>query len=72
MKSLTKSLKSRETTYISEIDFVFFTHKLDKKQLYLTYEGMIKVLYSSKSGKAKSFRNWATKTLFTVQIMTSK
>jgi hypothetical protein len=40
------------------------------KQIFITYEGMIKILYSSHSKKAKTFRNWATETLFTVHIGT--
>lgn len=39
-----------------------------KKLLYITYSGMIKVLHSTRSPKAKTFQTWATKTLFTVQM----
>ena len=39
-----------------------------KKMTYLTYEGVVAVLFTTKSPKAKSFRSWATKTLFTVQM----
>lgn len=39
-----------------------------KRQLFITYEGMIKILYSSRSKKAKLFREWATDTLFTIQM----
>jgi hypothetical protein len=38
------------------------------KTLFLTYEGILKVLYSSHSDKAKSFRGWATQTLFIAQM----
>ena len=41
-----------------------------QKLLYLTYDGMIKILYTSRSGNAKSFRTWATNTLFTIQMGT--
>jgi hypothetical protein len=37
---------------------------------YLTYEGVICVLFTTRSKKAKSFTTWATKTLFTVQMGT--
>ena len=39
-----------------------------KRQVFITYEGMIKILYSSRSKKAKLFREWATDTLFTIQM----
>ena len=39
-----------------------------KRQIFITYEGMIKLLYSSRSKIAKTFRTWATETLFTVQM----
>lgn len=42
------------------------------KKIFITYEGMLKVLYCSKNGNAKLFRNWATKILFTHQIGTQK
>ncbi len=34
----------------------------------MTYEGIIKVLFASKSGKVKEFKKWATETLFTIQM----
>lgn len=42
------------------------------RRIFLTYEGMIKILYSSRSKIAKTFRTWATKTLFTIQMGTSE
>lgn len=39
-----------------------------KKELYLTYHGMLKVLFNSRSGNAELFQDWATETLFTVQM----
>lgn len=38
------------------------------KRLFLTYKGMLRILFCSQSGKADSFVDWATKTLFTVQM----
>ena len=43
---------------------------VNKKELYLTYEGMIRLLYVSHSSNAKFFRNWATEKLFFVQMGT--
>ncbi len=41
-----------------------------KKCLYLTYNGILKVLFSSRTGNAESFQSWATKKLFIVQFGT--
>jgi hypothetical protein len=43
-----------------------------KKELYLTYNGILKVLFSSSSGNAEQFQDWATETLFTVQMGTKE
>jgi hypothetical protein len=43
-----------------------------EKLMYITYEGMLIVLCGSRSEKAKTFKKWATKTLFTVQMGTVK
>ena len=38
------------------------------KKLFITYQGMLKILFSSRSGNAEKFVDWATDTLFTVQM----
>jgi hypothetical protein len=42
------------------------------KEVYLTYKGLLKVLFASRSGNAESFQDWVTETLFTVQLGTEK
>lgn len=37
---------------------------------FLTYNGMLKVLFSSRTGNAESFQSWATEKLFTIQMGT--
>ena len=39
-----------------------------KKELYLTYEGILRVLFASHNKKVKQFISWATETLFTCQL----
>ena len=39
-----------------------------KKALYLTYKGLIKLLYCSRSKNADKFQDWATEKLFTLQM----
>jgi hypothetical protein len=43
-----------------------------KKELYLTYEGMLRVLFASHSPNVKPFIKWAVETLFTIQIGTTE
>ena len=43
-----------------------------KKELYLTYEGMLRVLFASHSPIVKPFIKWATEKIFTLQMGTIK
>jgi len=40
------------------------------KRMYLTYGGLLQVLYTSRTKSAKKFTTWATKILFTMQMGT--
>lgn len=42
------------------------------KKLFLTYDGILKVLYSSRGDKTSMFTSWASKTLFTAQMGTKE
>ena len=39
-----------------------------KKKLFLTYLGMLRALFTIENNKTSKFINWATKTLFTIQL----
>ena len=39
-----------------------------KKRLYLTYKGLLKVLFNSRTGNAEQFQDWAEDKLFTIQM----
>jgi hypothetical protein len=43
-----------------------------KKVLYLTYKGMLRVLFCSRTGNAERFQDWATDKLFTLQMGTKE
>ena len=45
-------------------------NKISKPELFLTYEGLLRVLFVSRSPKVKPFIKWATETLFTAQLGT--
>jgi hypothetical protein len=77
MPNIVKTIIDKEKGYITGEDYTTFIcndfpngEVGTYKRLFITYEGMIKVLYTSRSGNAKAFRTWATKTLFTVQMGT--
>lgn len=80
MSNLNKVLLNSNTIYELDLHYKIFTVKKSdnveltssKKSLYLTYNGMLKVLFSSRSGNAESFQNWATEKLFTIQIGTQE
>jgi hypothetical protein len=75
MPNLIRVVKDKES-YKTNTDYNTFTLPIytngvktsEKRQTYLTYEGMLKVLYTSRSGNAKAFRSWATDILFTHQM----
>ena len=76
MPNLQKVVTSDDVSYIRDIDYKCFIcsvgrnnlSETTRKQLYLTYEGMIKLLYISRNDNAKYFRSWATEKLFTIQM----
>jgi prophage antirepressor-like protein len=74
MPSLRKTLLTDD--YIKDIDYKTFTTSSvinndtcrPKIFMFLTYEGMVKLLYVSRNKKAKAFRDWATEKLFVAQM----
>jgi hypothetical protein len=80
MPNLYTTLVSKNVGYEMEIHYKYFTNKIlynvqknvSKKELYLTYNGMLKVLFTSRTGNAELFQNWASKILFTHQMGTTE
>jgi hypothetical protein len=79
MPRLDKTLMNKEKGYTRDIDYkVMFNrsavtngdHQAIKKCLFLTYEGMLRVLFASRNKNATLFRKWATNKLFTIQMGT--
>jgi hypothetical protein len=71
--------------YEKEFDYKYFScnsyiknvSKSSKKikvetKMFLTYEGILRVLFTTKNNKTKSFRKWATETLFTAHMGTKE
>jgi len=84
MKSLCKTICNDQLVYEKDVHYKYFycieIHNLglatnkntNKKTLFLTYRGLLRVLFVSRSGNADNFVTWATETLFTAQMGTTK
>lgn len=77
MPNLDSSLRSINTLYKINIHYKNFFIRVKqeavllptiKKQLYLTYKGLLRVLFASNSGIAERFQDWAEDKLFTIQM----
>ena len=76
---ITTIIDKVKSGYIEGIHYKYFnckktensqnkTNKAIKKNLYLTYEGMLRVLFASHSPNVKPFIKWATESLFAIQL----
>jgi hypothetical protein len=59
--------------YFSIVDKTKIDDKLNntttiQKKLFLTYKGVLKVLFSSRTGNAENFQDWVCEKLFTIQM----
>lgn len=78
--SFCKSKERQDNCWVHKIHFVRFfissdiygvypsTNKNNTKYIYLTYKGLIKLLYVSRSKNAEHFQDWSNKILFTHQF----
>jgi len=83
MPNLQDTVLDVRRAYVAEKHYKFFMcektgnasnspNKKITKELFLTYEGMLRVLFVSKNGKTKNFIKWAVETLFVVQMGATK
>ena len=74
LENLHNTIIKTNTNYTENIDYVYLTCNLvestknTSKKLFLTYQGMLRVLFISRNGKTSKFIKWAVETLFTVQL----
>lgn len=81
MKSLNKVLCNKEKGYERDTDYKLFfirdrftngePHTI-KKALYLTYHGLLRVLFVSRNKNVERFQDWAEESLFTIQMGTKE
>jgi hypothetical protein len=76
MPRLSDVINNKDRCYKENIHYIIYSSSpiIDGKQrvnqLFITYRGMLKILFSSRTGNAEKFVDWATETLFTVQMGT--
>jgi hypothetical protein len=76
MPNLECTIRDERKTYEKNIDYKYFIRTeqviglsdTNKKELFLTYSGIIRVLIISRAGIADKFKKWAMETLFVVQM----
>jgi hypothetical protein len=79
MPNLNKTIKKEDRGYIKNIHYNIFSmvdgdnDSINKeKKIFITYKGMLKILFCSRTGRADKFVEWATETLFTIQMGTKE
>ena len=74
---LQDTLIDERCAYVKDIHYTYFFIRINpgntgndtiKKELYLTYKGLLKVLFSSRTGNAEKFQDWAEDKLFIIQM----
>jgi len=77
MPNLDCTLRNNHATYINNIHYKHFFNRgkqyqvlsdTIKKCLYLTYKGLLRVLYASNTKDCERFQDWANDKLFTIQM----
>ena len=74
--NLRKTISDKRGTYLPKKHYETFICKNTgstgpntmRRRLFITYEGMIKVLFNNRSNKSRTFIKWATETLFIIQM----
>ena len=79
MPNLDCTLRNKFSEYKKNIHYKLFFIRVKqyeilsntiKKEQYLTYKGILRVLFNSNSGNAEMFQDWAEDCLFTIQMGT--
>lgn len=83
MESLAKVINDRRGTFSKGEDYHIYSistrpvtdgssKNKTKPCIFLTYNGLLKVVFESRSGIAKNFRSWATKVIYTAHMGTAQ
>lgn len=85
MENLCASVTDDRNLYIKDLHYKYFNcinefktkiigknNRVHKKQLFLTHEGLIRVLFVSKNDEVKKFVKWASEILYTARMGTKQ
>jgi hypothetical protein len=88
MNSLVRGIHNNDNNYYKGTDYETFllssrpmasgsldnkkVHLIRVQSVFLTYNGLIKVIFNSRSGVAHKFRKWATKIIYTAHLGTDE
>ena len=84
MENLRQDVQLKHTEYIEGEDYEFLlvqketlslselTEKENRKRLFFTYQGLIKVITNSRSGTANHFMNWMKRIVFKAHLGTDE
>lgn len=86
MENLIHDIQKIHTCYIEKEDYEIYSFETDgtmshqtrtnergnQTDLFLTYQGLLKVIFNSRSGIAHRFRQWATRIIFTAHLGTQE
>jgi hypothetical protein len=79
MKNLQRRIIDTDSSYIENVDYKYFICEKGtnssfstRKELFLTYQGILRCLMVSQNNKTSHFISWATNSLFTIQIGTEE
>jgi hypothetical protein len=81
MPNLDITLREKTTSYEKGLHYKHFFIRVSqnmlftttiKKSLYLTYKGLLRVLFNSRKSNAEHFQDWAEDKLFTIQMGTKE
>lgn len=68
-------IKAKDSSYIHEEDYVYFVssnvNNRMQKVMYLTYEGILRVVLLTRSKKMRHFSHWIVNVVFTAQMGTT-
>lgn len=65
-------ISNKNTSYVENTDYIYIYTTKFHKAMFLTYHGLVRCLFVSRSKNATSFINWSIKTLFAAQFGTDK
>lgn len=65
---LQEKIMCKESNFFPDSDYVIFVEPDGRRELYLTFNGVIVAMYSTNNKHTEVFQNWITSVLFPIQL----